>query len=443
MTPPFDAAARPLLAGKYRLASKLGEGAMGVVYRGTHEALRRDVAIKVLHARFAGKPDFRLRFEREARVAAALDHPGAVEVFDFGEQDGHLYLVMELLEGEPLRARVDFELPLLPLSEALGIARAIGDVLAAAHRIQLVHRDIKPENVFLARTGTAPYRVVVVDFGLAFIADAEAGDVGRLTDAGVLGGTPGYLSPEQAQGKPLGPAADVYALGCLLFELLTGGVPFVGPIAEVLTRHVYSPPPALMERNPALDAPVALIDLVTRMLDKSAATRPSAAQVVTTLDDLAGRGPGARERGHDAAMLGSRTERALATPRVMAAAPEPAAAGPECPVVAVLGPGVAELELGLRANGLAPICVGDDALPATTEAAVTLDLIPERIVALAARGIPVIATADPADLAGITAAVRAGAFDLAPAPALADDLARRLWRAVRRARRRAEVKAPP
>jgi len=226
-----------LLAGKYRFEAPIGEGAMDVVWRATQLDLDRPVAVKLLHANLASRADARARFVREARVAATLHHPNAVRVLDFGEAPIGLYLVMELLIGTTLRQRLDREL--LPRAETLAIAVQIARVLAAAHQVNLVHRDIKPENTFLEEHDDGP-RVRVVDFGQAFIADAGA-SVGRLTDDGILGGTPAYLSPEQARGRQIGPASDIYSLGCTLYEMLAGRPPFLGNVAELITRHAYAP----------------------------------------------------------------------------------------------------------------------------------------------------------------------------------------------------------
>lgn len=275
---------------------------MGVVWRARQLDLDRPVAVKILHPNLASRGDARARFVREARVAATLAHEHAVRVLDFGEAPAGLYLVMELVAGRTLRAWLE-DGP-LPRAEALAIALAIARVLEAAHRINLVHRDIKPENTFVDRAPTGP-DVRVVDFGLAFIADPQS-SIGRMTEEGILGGTPAYMSPEQARGKAVGPPSDVYSLGCTLYEMLAGRPPFLGPVAELLTRHAYAPPLTLRELeleppiDPSLDA------LVLAMLGKSPPLRPTAAAVATQLAALVdGDGAGAPAGALPARALGA------------------------------------------------------------------------------------------------------------------------------------------
>ncbi|HVV88346.1 MAG TPA: serine/threonine-protein kinase, partial [Kofleriaceae bacterium] len=308
-----------VLADKYRLERVLGEGTTGQVWRAVQLDLDRPVALKLMHPMLADREDAQLRFLREARVAASLRHPGAVRILDFGDSSAGLYLAMELLVGQTLRARQ--AAGPLPRALALDLAAQIAVVLDAAHRINLVHRDIKPENIFLvggqagppalersARRGTAAVaaaepgsgslhdpggvgdagapRVRVVDFGLAFIADAQT-SLGRLTADGVLGGTPAYMSPEQARGRAVGPPSDVYSLGCTLYELVAGRPPFVGSVTEVITRHAYAPAVPLRELELSPPPPVALDELLRTMLSKSPPLRPTAAQVVAALGTIA------------------------------------------------------------------------------------------------------------------------------------------------------------
>lgn len=265
-----------LIADRYQLESLLGEGGMGLVYAAYDRVLDRRVAIKLLWANAAAQPDAYSRLQREARVAATLRHPNVVHIYDFGQSRGRLFLVMELLEGislgRLLRARTS-----LGVAEVARIGGCIADVLAAAHDVPLVHRDLKPANVFLDHSA-AKERVVVLDFGLAFVVDAKDESIGRLTEDGTTLGTPWYMSPEQACNAGLSPASDVYALACVLFELCTGRPPFYNPIpVKTITDHVYAAVPSLREHCP--EAPVALDRLVAEMLAKRPADRPTAAAV--------------------------------------------------------------------------------------------------------------------------------------------------------------------
>jgi tRNA A-37 threonylcarbamoyl transferase component Bud32 len=272
-----------VLAQKYRLVAEIGAGAMGRVYRARQLDLARDVAIKVLHPMMAEDEDAQLRFAREAKVAARLNHPAAVSVLDYGIDDGLAYLVMELMEGETLRDRIS-RMP-LTRHDALAVASDVADALIAAHQIRLIHRDIKPENTFLQRTSSGE-RVRVVDFGLAFLATEEVA-LGRMTQDGFVGGTPAYMSPEQVHGRGVGPAADIYGLGCMLYELIAGHPPFRGSLAELLTSQAYAParPMRLLSLSPPISPE--LDRLVMAMLSKSAPLRPSPGVVWQALHDLA------------------------------------------------------------------------------------------------------------------------------------------------------------
>jgi serine/threonine protein kinase len=208
--------------GRYEILGALGAGGMGEVYRAHDERLDRDVAIKVLPADVAQDPDRLARFEREARAVARLEHPNILAIHDFGTEDDITYAVAELLEGETLRERVPSGG--VGWQKAAEIGGAIANGLDAAHGKGIVHRDLKPENIFLTSDG----RVKILDFGLALVTeqlDAE-GDTATLTPAGTVPGTfmgtVGYMSPEQVRGKPADQRSDIFALGCVLYEMLTG-----------------------------------------------------------------------------------------------------------------------------------------------------------------------------------------------------------------------------
>jgi serine/threonine-protein kinase len=254
---------RRVLGGRYALRGVLGTGGMATVWRATDEVLGRDVAVKVLSPQFAADPGFLARFEREARHAAALSHPGLVTVFDSGMDGAEPFIVMELVSGRTLRQVLD-ERGVLPAGEAVGIAAAACEALAAAHAAGLVHRDIKPGNIMLAADG----QVKLLDLG---IARAEGG-----TRTMTVLGTAAYLSPEQASGTPAGPQADLYSLGCVLFEMLTGAPPFAADTAVALAyRQVHDDPGSPSARRPGL--PPRLDQITARLMAKNPAARPASA----------------------------------------------------------------------------------------------------------------------------------------------------------------------
>jgi eukaryotic-like serine/threonine-protein kinase len=206
--------------GPYEVVAKLGAGGMGEVYRAHDARLHRDVAIKVLPPSFAADPERRTRFEREAQAIAALSHPNVIAVFDIGTHDDQIYVVTELLEGETLRQRLGTGHP-LPMRKAIDIAVQMARGLAAAHDKHLIHRDLKPENIFLVDDG----RAKILDFGLARQMPSASGaseTIAVATGEGIVMGTVGYMAPEQVRGQPIDARADVFAFGCVLFEMLTG-----------------------------------------------------------------------------------------------------------------------------------------------------------------------------------------------------------------------------
>ncbi|MDH4198029.1 MAG: serine/threonine-protein kinase, partial [Candidatus Aminicenantes bacterium] len=230
--------------GPYKIVGSLGAGGMGEVYKARDERLQRDVAIKVLPETVAADPDRLARFEREARALAQLSHPGILSIFDFGKEGRVTYAVTELLEGETLRERLGHEQ--LSWPRAMEIATAIADGLASAHAAGIVHRDLKPENIFLTRDG----RVKILDFGLARIEPVHTVEGGTLsltpagTTPGIVLGTVGYMAPEQVRGEPADARSDIFALGCILFEMLTGKRAFKrGTAAETMTAILKDPVP--------------------------------------------------------------------------------------------------------------------------------------------------------------------------------------------------------
>ncbi|NJC65723.1 protein kinase [Planosporangium flavigriseum] len=262
-----------LLTDRYRLLDRLGAGGMSVVWRAHDEVLGRHVAVKMLSSRFAGDAGSRDRIRAEAQAAARLSHPHITSVYDYGEAvepDGTRvpFVVMELINGTTLESRLAQEV--LPWSAAIRIAAEVAAALAAAHAQGLVHRDIKPANVMLTATG-----VKVVDFGIAALVGADAD---RTTN---ILGTPAYLAPERLKGKAVTPASDVYALGLLLFRMLTGRLPWQAEtVTQMITAHWYTDPGPL---PPIAGLPAAVADVCTRSLAKEPEDRPMADVAARTL----------------------------------------------------------------------------------------------------------------------------------------------------------------
>ena len=265
-----------LVDARYELLERIGEGAMGAVYRAHQRVVDRAVAVKLLHRDFAENEDFRARFEREAKALGKLDHPGCVRVYDFGWFDDAAapYLVSEFVEGAPMYEQYG---PDLSHADRIRFARDIASAMGHAHGHGIVHRDLKPENVLVSSSG----QIKVVDFGLARMPKEE--EV-RLTRAGDAHGTPAYMSPEQCRGdEVVTPAADVYALGCMLFEMFEDRLPYFGPTASgVLIKHVTEPIPP--QRNKS--TPPRLRGLIVRMMQKDATVRPSMDEVATELQEV-------------------------------------------------------------------------------------------------------------------------------------------------------------
>ncbi|MFL6285236.1 MAG: protein kinase domain-containing protein [Pyrinomonadaceae bacterium] len=265
-----------VLDDKYRLDERLGEGGMGAVYRATHLLIERPVAVKVLSQRLVTDESARERFRREARAAGRLQHTNAVAVTDFGEtRDGLVYLVMELLEGRPLREVLAHDGPLDP-ARAVSLMMQISAAVEAAHEAGIIHRDLKPGNIFLVQRPDSPHIVKVLDFGIAKLAGdgGEFNLVDTLTGTGVMIGTPRYMSPEQCDGAQLTPASDVYSLGVILYEMLTGQTPFNGgtPLSLALKHSSESPRPP---RELVANIPPALEGVVLHALAKRPEERDS------------------------------------------------------------------------------------------------------------------------------------------------------------------------
>jgi eukaryotic-like serine/threonine-protein kinase len=271
------------LDGRYRLLRAIGEGGMGVVYEAEHVLLEKRVAVKVLREGFSKRSDVVERFRQEAKSASRIGHPNIVDVSDFGETPaGASYIVMEMLKGEDLADVLSRECALSPL-RAAHIAFQVARALGATHQKNIIHRDLKPENIYLISRNDQPDFVKVVDFGVAKMGDIESLGGRKLTRTGMIFGTPEYMSPEHAAGQAIDHRVDVYALGVILYETLTGRVPFEGDnFMDVLSKHGRDPVPALRSMNPGTRVSPELERVVFRALEKDPGAR------YATMEEFAG-----------------------------------------------------------------------------------------------------------------------------------------------------------
>jgi serine/threonine-protein kinase len=282
-----DATAKPdeiapgtIVASRYRVVRKLGEGGMGSVHLVEHVHMRKTFALKLLHAEAMRSPDLVARFEREAVASGNIEHPNVAKATDFGKMpDGSYFLVLEYVEGQSLREVIAMG-ALVPL-RALSIARKVLSGLGVAHDLGFVHRDIKPENILLVGAGKE-IEPKILDFGLARVVEMSGQ---QLTRAGIVCGTPSYMAPEQALAQPVDLRADLYAVGVLLFEMISGNKPFTGDTLEILGKHVAAPPPALT--SPHGEIMPETRALVDALLSKSPDQRPANAKAAIALVDAA------------------------------------------------------------------------------------------------------------------------------------------------------------
>jgi len=276
-----------ILAGKYHIQSLLGEGAMGRVYQAAHVDGGEPAAIKVLHQHLALDPRVAKRFHREARTASRFVHPNSVEIHGYGEDDdGTLYIAMELLPGRDMLTLIENEGPFPPSR----VIRLLSDslmALGAAHDHGIVHRDFKPENVLISTTEGGEDHVKVCDFGIAKIAEADGGSA--ITVSGFVCGTPEYMAPEQARGEEIDVRTDIYAAGCMLYQLLTGDVPFSGdtPLG-IITQHLTDFAVPATKHRPERKIPVGLSRIAERAMAKEARYRyPTAESMHSALQRVA------------------------------------------------------------------------------------------------------------------------------------------------------------
>ena len=284
--PKSDALVGSIVDDRYEIVAVLGEGGMGVVYEARHRVLGKRFALKALRKELASDADIAARFMQEARTAASVSHPGLVEITDFGRlPSGQPFFVMELLAGRSLASIIRRGGP-MPAARAVDIVRQIADALGAAHERSIVHRDLKPDNIHISANENGPDRVTIVDFGLAKVIGSS-----RLTRAGMVFGTPHYMSPEQAMGEATDHRADVYALGIVMYEMFTGRVPFeADSYMGVLTKHMYMAPtpPSRLVGTAELGV---LEDIMLRCLEKKPEHRYASLRELATDLDLALHGP--------------------------------------------------------------------------------------------------------------------------------------------------------
>ena len=271
-----------VMAERYHILKRIGEGGMGRVYLGEHVKMNRQCAIKVMSPALVNDHESAARFAREASNAARIIHPNVAAVFDYGESEGLVYLVMEYVEGEPLARILAREAP-LAVDRALDLGRQIADGLGSAHELGIVHRDLKPDNILVSRNKAGREVAKVVDFGIAKAIQENAGDA--LTRTGLVIGTPEFMSPEQLLGDPIDARSDLYALGCILHLMLTAAPPFAAPTREqMIKRRLSEEAPHIQHLDPGL--PDSLDRVVNRLLARSPGERYASAAEVR--DALAG-----------------------------------------------------------------------------------------------------------------------------------------------------------
>ncbi len=429
-----------VLQGRYRLDRILGTGGMGKVFLGHHLTLDVPIAVKLMHRSVAAVRENVLRFGREAQATSRLQHRNVVRVLDFGEAFGLLFIVMEFLAGETLASYASRASRLLPLDDVVDILTQVLTALEVAHELGIVHRDLKPENIFLMSEIGGARVVKVVDFGLAHVDDATGTET--LTKADAVAGTPLYMSPEQCRSLAVGPSTDLYAIGCILTELLQGEPPFLASTPmDILTKQLFMPPPPLRRPPTAEPVPLLLERLRNDLLAKSPERRPASAT------DAKARLEEAMSPERTEAILPGRQgqtgylDRTARLPRWSNPAPplsEPAASdAPQARVFfATLSPGSAaiddSLQVGLLSSGIALTRSEQSAdlvvLDAGDDLAGAERWLRDRAGALA------IVCVKNAGADGLGRLIAAGAADVVAHPVAIDALHKRVVRVLKRRR---------
>ncbi len=268
------------IAGRYRIGTKLGEGGMGAVYKAEQISLKRQCAVKLLRPDVAGTAIMLARFNAEAQAVAKLNHPNTVGIYDFGQDvDGAFFIAMEFVEGKSLREAIHVEGP-FSVRRALAIASQVAASLSDAHAHNLVHRDLKPDNVMLQTRGRQKDVARVLDFGIAKLRDEGRATQAAMTQAGDMLGTPQYMAPEQIKAEQIDGRTDIYALGCMLYEMITGRMPFEGStVLAILSKHLMENPAPPSVRRPELQIPPAIDHLIMTAIAKDREQRPATMEI--------------------------------------------------------------------------------------------------------------------------------------------------------------------
>jgi eukaryotic-like serine/threonine-protein kinase len=417
-----------VVAGRFRLEEELGRGGMGVVFAATQLDLGRRVAVKVLHD--GARPTALARFRREARVLARLDHPHAVHIHELVETDGLALLSMELVHGETLDARLA-RLGPPAMDEVLLLLTQVAEVLDRAHRFGVVHRDLKPANLMVELREGRPF-VRVVDFGIAQLHDDSVG-LTRVTKTGVVTGTPAYMAPEQCRGFAIDGRADLYALACVGFELVTGRTPFLAEsAADLVAAHLYLAPPAVSGLAPSRQLPPTFDRVLAQGLAKRPEDRPSTTLAFVEALRVALASPSGRSPHVNRALAGASDEWIIASV-------DDAAVGVWAPLRHV-----AERDMLLNAlamHGLRAVPLTEDVAPRegpALGAVVVLCDDPTEGLEACRRFVgrlPVLWSVGD-DVSVMTKAISAGVYDAMSWPVDPADAARRVLRAVRHGKER-------